>query len=64
VTKIGGRRFGYLATAISALGGLPFGYDVGVISGAIRFIKKESRLAISDAGSRKKVASAVGRVHV
>ena len=35
----------YLATAISALGGLLFGYDVGVISGAILFIKQEFSLS-------------------
>jgi len=38
-------RFVYLATAISALGGMLFGYDVGVISGAILFIKKEFSLS-------------------
>jgi SP family galactose:H+ symporter-like MFS transporter len=38
-------RFVYLATAISALGGLLFGYDVGVISGAILFIKHEFSLS-------------------
>ena len=44
-TMIAGRRFVYLATAISALGGLLFGYDVGVISGAILFIKKDFSLS-------------------
>ena len=40
-----GKRFVYLATAISALGGLLFGYDVGVISGAILFIKEAFSLS-------------------
>ena len=39
------KLFVYLATAISALGGLLFGYDVGVISGAILFIKQEFALS-------------------
>ncbi len=39
------KRFVYLATAISALGGLLFGYDVGVISGAILFIQKAFSLS-------------------
>jgi SP family galactose:H+ symporter-like MFS transporter len=44
-TTTAARRFVYLATAISALGGMLFGYDVGVISGAILFIKKEFSLS-------------------
>jgi SP family galactose:H+ symporter-like MFS transporter len=44
-TTMTARRFVYLATAISALGGMLFGYDVGVISGAILFIKKEFSLS-------------------
>ncbi len=42
--EVDGKRFVYLATAISALGGLLFGYDIGVISGAILFIKEEFSL--------------------
>ena len=38
-------RFVYLAATISALGGLLFGYDIGVISGAILFIKTDFRLS-------------------
>ena len=37
--RANGRHFVYLATAVSALGGMLFGYDIGVISGAILFIK-------------------------
>jgi SP family galactose:H+ symporter-like MFS transporter len=39
------KHFVYLATAISALGGMLFGYDIGVISGAILFIKKDFSLS-------------------
>src|SRR5665213_4473082 len=41
------KRFVYLAAAISALGGMLFGYDIGVISGAILFIKKDFSLSSS-----------------
>jgi nitrate/nitrite transporter NarK len=39
------KRFVYLATAISALGGMLFGYDIGVISGAILFVKTDFALS-------------------
>ncbi len=44
-TKSNGKRFVYLAAAISALGGMLFGYDIGVISGAILFITKQFALS-------------------
>jgi SP family galactose:H+ symporter-like MFS transporter len=40
-----GGRFIYVAAAVSALGGLLFGYDTGVISGAILFIENEFALS-------------------
>ena len=40
-----GRHFVYLAAAFAALGGLLFGYDTGVISGAELFIKNEFTLS-------------------
>ena len=42
-----GKHLVYLATSISALGGLLFGYDIGIISGAILFIKKDFSLSPS-----------------
>lgn len=43
--KTDGKRFLYLAMAISALGGMLFGYDIEVISGAILFITKNLSLS-------------------
>src|SRR5580704_5691941 len=40
-----GRAFVYLAAAIAALGGLLFGYDTGVISGAELFLKNDFTLS-------------------
>ena len=36
MAKVDGKYFVYLATAISALGGMLFGYDIGVISSPTR----------------------------
>jgi SP family galactose:H+ symporter-like MFS transporter len=44
-TKTDAKRFVYLATAVAALGGMLFGYDIGVISGAILFVKKDFALS-------------------
>jgi SP family galactose:H+ symporter-like MFS transporter len=40
-----GRGFVYVAAAFAALGGLLFGYDTGVISGAELFLKKDFTLS-------------------
>jgi len=40
-----GRAFVYIAAAIAALGGLLFGYDTGVISGAELFLKNDFTLS-------------------
>src|SRR6202158_5325246 len=40
-----GRAFIYIAAAIAALGGLLFGYDTGVISGAELFLKNDFTLS-------------------
>lgn len=39
-------RFVFLAACFAALGGLLFGYDTGVISGAVIFIKKDFALSV------------------
>jgi MFS transporter, SP family, galactose:H+ symporter len=41
----GGSWFIYIAASFAALGGLLFGYDTGVISGAVIFIKKDFALS-------------------
>ena len=56
MVKSAGNRLVYFATAISALGGMLFGYDIGVISGAILFIKTEFNLS---PGVEELVVSAV-----
>jgi len=43
--QAGSGRFVYLAAGFAALGGLLFGYDTGVISGAVIFVKKEFGLS-------------------
>jgi SP family galactose:H+ symporter-like MFS transporter len=42
---IGNTKFVTIAAAISAMGGLLFGYDTGVISGAILFVKQDFSLS-------------------
>ena len=39
------KPFVYVAVGVAALGGLLFGYDTGVFSGAILFIKKQFSLS-------------------
>src|SRR5216110_3668265 len=43
--RLRGAMFVYVAAVFAALGGLLFGYDTGVISGALIFIKREFGLS-------------------
>lgn len=43
--KTGLKGFVYVAVGVAAVGGLLFGYDTGVISGAILFIQKQYALS-------------------
>lgn len=54
--KSDGRPLVYFATGVAALGGMLFGYDIGVISGAILFIKQAFSLS---PGAEEIVVSAV-----
>ncbi|MDQ3638415.1 MAG: MFS transporter, partial [Actinomycetota bacterium] len=36
-----GKRFVYVVACVAAIGGLLFGYDIGIISGAILFIEND-----------------------
>jgi hypothetical protein len=39
------KAFVYVAVGVAAIGGLLFGYDTGVISGAILFVKNQFSLS-------------------
>lgn len=43
--EAGGRRFIYISAALAALNGLLFGFDTGVISGALPFIERTFELS-------------------
>ncbi|HXX99459.1 MAG TPA: sugar porter family MFS transporter [Candidatus Limnocylindrales bacterium] len=45
ITKTGARSLIALASAVAALGGLLFGYDTSVISGAMLFLRKDFQLS-------------------
>jgi MFS family permease len=45
-TPVANQRYVYIAAIFAAIGGLLFGYDTGVISGALIFIKQSFGLSI------------------
>ena len=47
---VGSQRYVYMAAIFAAFGGLLFGYDTGVISGALIFIKKTFGLSTFEQG--------------
>ena len=61
------QRFIYIAVAVAALGGLLFGFDTGVISGAILFIKQQfflSTLMEENVVSAVLIGAVIGAQHV
>src|SRR5436189_267029 len=61
-SQLRGTRFGYITSLFAAVGGLLFGYDTGVISGALIFIKREFGLTTAWVVSLFQLAVAVGIV--
>ena len=57
--KTGSKGFVYVAVGVTAVGGLLFGYDTGVNSGAILFIQKQ--YALSTIMEEVVVSSCFGR---
>ncbi len=47
ITRGGYSGFVYVAAVICTLGGLLFGYDTGIISGTLHFIKQDLGLSAS-----------------
>jgi sugar porter (SP) family MFS transporter len=60
-TKVVGSRFTTIASILAGIGGLLFGYDTGIISGALIFIKKDFGLTSFQEGLTSSIL-AVGAV--
>ena len=50
VSKTGSKPYLYFVTVVAAVGGLLFGFDIGVISGALPFIKQQFILDVFQEG--------------